>query len=288
MKDIQKEIIPIGKEDLFIVLDHPNADFDYAIHYHDEYEINLVMKTSGKRFVGDSIEDFRDTDLVMTGPNLPHAWRGDTVKGNHVITIQFSERLLHMPIMEKRLFAPIRRLLEESRKGLCFSGNATQDLMDKIINITHMQGFGTVLEFFSLLNDLANADRHALVSNRYDTHDTVMTSKSRRIAKVCEYMESHYSEDISLADVAAITGMSPSAFSHFFKSKTNTRFIDYLNELRIAKACRLMTDTTQTIAEICYGCGFNNMSNFLRLFKRKKQQTPTEYRDNIKRMLIKY
>lgn len=288
MKEIQKEIIPIGKEDLFIVLDHPNADFDYAIHYHDEYEINLVMGTSGKRFVGDSIESFYDIDLAMIGPRLPHAWRGDTIEGNHVITIQFSDSLLTMPIMERRLFSQIRGLLIEAQKGLSFSKSATQKLKEKILNITRMQGFQTVLEFFSLLNDLAIADRYVLVSNRYDTRDTVMTTKSRRIAKVCEYMEQHYSDDISLSDVAALTDMSPSAFSHFFKSKTNTRFIDYLNELRIAKACNLLTQSSQTISEICYGCGFNNMSNFLRLFKKKKGQTPTEYRDDISRMLIKY
>lgn len=288
MKDLQKEIIPISKEDLFIVLDHPNADFNYPIHYHDEYEINLVMNCAGKRFVGDSIDDFHDIDLAMIGPCLAHAWRGDQVQGNHVITIQFSDELLDLPIMSKRLFAPIRSLLVESRRGLCFPRATAERVGEKIVNITHMHGFQTVLEFFSLLNELSNADSYTLVSNRYDTHDTVMTSKSRRIAKVCEYMETNFANNMPLTDVARLVGMSDSAFSHFFKSKTNTRFIDYLNELRIAKACQLLTDTSHTVSEICYECGFNNMSNFLRLFKKKKGQTPVEYREYIRRMLIKY
>lgn len=288
MKDFQKEIIPISDEDLFIILDHPNADFDYPIHYHDEYEINLVMNTSGRRFVGDSIESFQDIDLAMIGPCLAHAWRGNKVEGNHVITIQFSEGMLELPIMRKRLFAPIKSLLEESKKGLCFSKATVERLKGKIINITRMHGFQTVLEFFSLLNEMSNADRYSLVSNRYDTLDTVMTTKSRRIAKVCEYIEKNYNNDISLSDVAGLVNMSDSAFSHFFKSKTNTRFIDYLNELRIAKACQLLTDTNETVSEICYSCGFNNMSNFLRLFKKKKGQTPVEYREYIKKLLIKY
>ena len=95
MKDIQKEITPISSDDLFIVLNHPNAKFDYPVHYHSDYEINLVMNTYGERIVGDSVEKFDNLDLVMTGPNLPHAWKGEIVEGNHVVTIQFSDNLLN-------------------------------------------------------------------------------------------------------------------------------------------------------------------------------------------------
>lgn len=288
MKDVIKEITPIAPEDLFIVLDHPDADFDYPVHYHPEYEINLVMNTYGKRIVGDSIEPFEDLDLVMTGPNLAHAWRGEVVKGNHVITIQFSDELLSMPIMSKRLFSNIKKLLVDSQRGICFSKKVQQNVKDKIINITRIQGFQTVLEFLSLLYELSISDRYALVSSRYDMQETILTSKSRRIEKVCNYMKNHFTEDITLADVAQLVGMSDSAFSHFFKGKTNSTFIDYLNNLRITYACQLLVDTSQTVAEICYHCGFNNMSNFIRMFKRKKAMTPNEYRTFISQMLIKY
>ena len=115
MKEIQKEIIPIADDDLFIVLDHPNADFDYAVHYHPEYEINLVVDSYGKRIIGDSEEEFSSLDLIMVGPNLPHAWKGEVVEGNHVVTIQFSEKLLNFPILEKRLFSSIRTLSDGYR-----------------------------------------------------------------------------------------------------------------------------------------------------------------------------
>lgn len=91
LKDFQKELIPIADEDLFVVLNHPNANFDYPVHYHPEYEINLVMYTHGERVIGDSVCPFGEMDLVMTGPNVLHAWRGEIVEGNHVITIQFTE-----------------------------------------------------------------------------------------------------------------------------------------------------------------------------------------------------
>ena len=118
---MQQEIVPIDKEDLFIILNHPNAQFDYPVHYHPEYEINLVMNCTGTRVVGDSEEAFGPTDLVMTGPSLPHAWKSED-KTNHVITIQFSKELVHYPILEKRIFAPIKQLLQDSEHGLSFEG----------------------------------------------------------------------------------------------------------------------------------------------------------------------
>ena len=266
MKDIQKEITPIAAEDLFIVLNHPNAKFDYPVHYHSDYEINLVMDTYGTRTVGDSEEEFNTLDLIMIGPNIPHAWKGEVVEGNHVVTIQFSDKLLNFPILGKRLFSSIKQLLIESQHGISFSEQIQLLMKDKILKLTKMQGFHTVLEFFSILYELSIADRRILVSNQYDTKDTVRTSKSRRIAKVCEYIDKNIEEPIRLGDVAQLVSMSESAFSHFFKKKTNCTFIDYVTNLRIARACQLLSETTYTVAEICYTCGFNNLSNFIRIF----------------------
>lgn len=288
MKDIQKEITPIAAEDLFIVLNHPNAKFDYPVHYHSDYEINLVMDTYGTRTVGDSEEEFNTLDLIMIGPNIPHAWKGEVVEGNHVVTIQFSDKLLNFPILGKRLFSSIKQLLIESQHGISFSEQIQLLMKDKTLKLTKMQGFHTVLEFFSILYELSIADRRILVSNQYDTKDTVRTSKSRRIAKVCEYIDKNIEEPIRLGDVAQLVSMSESAFSHFFKKKTNCTFIDYVTNLRIARACQLLSETTYTVAEICYTCGFNNLSNFIRIFKKKKGSTPQEYRMFLQQMLIKY
>lgn len=288
MKDIQKEITPIAIDDLFIVLNHPNAKFDYPIHFHSDYEINLVMNTYGTRIVGDSVDSFDSTDLVMLGPNLPHAWKGEIVEGNHVITIQFSDKLLNFPILEKRLFSSIKQLLLNSQRGISFYKETQEKMKEKIIQLTCMQGFYTVLEFFSILYELSVSPQKTLVSNLYDTKDTIRTSKSRRIAKVCEYLEQNFVDPIRLGDAAHLVNMSESAFSHFFKKKTNYTFIDYITNLRIAKACQLLSDTTYTVAEICFTCGFNNLSNFIRIFKKKKGSTPNEYRIYLQQMLIKY
>jgi len=288
MKDFQKEITPLASDDLFIVLNHPSAKFDYPVHHHSDFEINLVMDTSGKRVVGDSIEEFSSLDLVMIGPNIPHAWFSESEENNHVVTIQFSDKLLNFPILEKRLFSNIKNLLIESQRGLAFSEKTQVEIKEKILKLTKMQGFQTVLEFLSILNELSVSDRRVLVSNQYDSQLVVRTSKSRRITLVCDYIERNYAKTINLSDVASLVNMSESAFSHFFKKRTNTSYKDYLTNVRISHACQLLTKTTNSVAEICFACGFNNLSNFIRIFKKKKNNTPSDYRLFMEQMLIKY
>lgn len=287
MNEIQQEIVPITQDDLFVIMNHPNAKFDYPIHCHPEYEINLVMNTSGTRVVGDYEEAFDGLDIVMTGPYVPHVWKSDLVT-NHVITIQFSSDLLSFQMISKRLFMPIRQLLVDSTQGLHFYGTDAERIKDEILELTRMQGFQTATKFLNILNLLAAASRRKLVSNMYESENLVNSSKSRRISKACKYIEENISQKISLAEVAALVNMSESAFSHFFKKKTGISFITYVNNLRVAKACDLLASTSLSASEICYDCGFNNKSNFIRIFTKRKNMTPIEYRNHITQLLIKY
>ena len=287
MNDIQQEIVPITSDDLFIILNHPDAKFDYPIHCHPEYEINVVMKTEGTRVVGDSEESFADLDIVMTGPYVPHVWKSDLVT-NHVITIQFSKELLNFQMINKRLFMPIRQMLVDSMQGLQFYGEEAARIKDEIIELTKMQGFGTATKFLEILNSLAHASRRKLVTNMYESEILISQSKSRRISKVCRYIEEHISQKFTLSDAAKLVNMSDSAFSHFFKKKTGISFITYVNNLRVAKACDLLASTSLSASEICYDCGFNNKSNFIRIFTKRKNMTPIEYRNYISQLLIKY
>lgn len=287
MNEIQQEIVPITQDDLFVIKNHPNAKFDYPIHCHPEYEINLVMNTSGTRVVGDDEEAFDELDLVMTGPFVPHVWKSELVT-NHVITIQFSSDLLSFQMINKRLFMPIRQLLIDSMQGLHFYGPEAERIRNEIVEITRMQGFQTATKFLNILNLLAYSPRRKLVSNMYESENLVNSSKSRRITKACKYIEENISHKISLSDVAMLVNMSDSAFSHFFKKKTGISFITYVNNLRVAKACDLLASTSLSASEICYDCGFNNKSNFIRIFTKRKNMTPIEYRNHISQILIKY
>ena len=287
MAEIQQERCPITTEDLFIILDHINAKFEYPIHCHPEYEINVVMNIDGKRVVGDSEETFSKLDFVMVGPYIPHVWKSDEEE-NRVVTIQFSSEFLNFPIMNKRLFTPIKKLLIVSRQGLQFYGPDAERIKDEIMELTRIQGFQTATMFLNILNSLAQAPRRKLVSNMYESENLIHESKSRRISKVCRHIEENISHKITLSDAAKMVNMSDSAFSHFFKKQTGISFITYINNLRVAKACDLLANTNLSASEICYDCGFNNKSNFIRLFSKRKNMTPIEYRNHISQMLIKY
>ena len=287
MAEIQQEICPITEDDLFIILDHTNARFEYPIHCHPEYEINVVLGTSGTRVVGDFEESFDGMDLVMVGPYVPHVWKAGN-ENNHVTTIQFSADLINFQIMHKRLFMPIRQLLADSVQGLHFYGPEAERIKDEIVELTRIQGFQAATKFLNILNLLAYAPRRKLVSSIHESESLVNSSKSRRISKACRFIEENILHKISLAEVAALVNMSESAFSHFFKKKTGISFITYVNNLRVAKACDLLASTSLSASEICYDCGFNNKSNFIRIFTKRKNMTPIEYRNYITQLLIKY
>ena len=287
MTEIQQEICPINGEDLFIILDRPNVKFEYPIHCHPEYEINVVINSNGTRVVGDSEESFSGLDFVMLGPYVSHVWKSEQ-ENNHEITIQFSGDLLNFHIMNKRLFMPIKQLLMDSMQRLHFYGEEAERIKDEIMDLTKMQGFQTATKFLNILNSLAHAPRRKLVSNMYESEILIHKSRSRRISKVCRYIEENISHKISLSDAAGLVNMSDSAFSHFFKRQTSISFITYVNNLRVAKACELLANTSLSASEICYDCGFNNKSNFIRIFTKRKNMTPIEYRNHISQLLIKY
>lgn len=289
MSAIVREITPLKDDDLFILLNNREAKFDYAMHFHSDYELNLVCHTSGRRMVGDSMETFTENDLIMIGSNLPHVWKAPTSKETHVITIQFHDKIFNSFLMGKRLFSPIRDMLARSQRGLDFSDETKSRVKNKILALSQSAGFNTVLDFFSILYELATSQgQRTLASSTYDISSVIKESKSRRIAKVCSYIEEHYEQEIKLSNLAEIIGMSESAFSHFFKKRTNRNFISYLNDVRIGHATRMLFETTNSIAEIAYLCGFNNISNFNRLFKRSKGQNPSEYRASIQKVLTKF
>lgn len=290
MDRLQREITPIGEEDLFIVMNYHNAKFDYACHFHSEFEINLVINGLGQRIVGDSIEDFKGTDLAIIGPNIPHRW---TKTGNGmttpVVTIQFPKETLDYRILNKKVFHPIRQLCNNAFRGIVFSGSTRTALEKKIKELPGKHGIESALGFFDILHTMATAPefRFLLDDNR-EANTAIRESRSRRINYAISYIQDHFAENVTLAHIADNIGMSESAFSHFFKKRTNRNFIDYLNDIRIGHASKLLYETTQTISEICYASGFNNISNFNRIFKRKKGHTPSEYRHNIQSVMSRY
>jgi AraC-like DNA-binding protein/quercetin dioxygenase-like cupin family protein len=277
---IIREITPLSEDDFFIVLNHFNAKFDFPVHYHPEYELNLVLHSKGKRIIGDSIEVYGHPDLVLIGPNTPHAWTGNE-PNVQVVTIQFLPDFISEKAFSRKLTLPIKELLDRSKMGVVFSPETTNKFLDRVMMLTETRRFESLLQFLSILNDLATSPGQRSLSSlsyvgQFDT------SKSRRIKIVNQYLYDNLINQIKINDVAALVNMTPSAFSHFFKKRTQRSFSDYLSDLRIGNAARLLIESEKTVSEICFESGFNNISNFNRAFKEKKGCTPTEFRSQQK------
>ena len=283
---VYREITPLGSEDVFVLIDSVDNDFDYPIHYHPEYELTLVMGSSGRRIVGDSTEKYQDSDLVLIGPFLHHKWDGDGApkeKGAHcrVITLQFEANLFDSKIFRKKPFFEIRKMLESSSRGMRFSGRAFETAREKMIQLTQLSGMASILKFLDLMNGLAESrEKACLASEGYSKQP--VDGKSERIKVAYQYILDHFTrQDLKVGDVAERLNMSDSAFSHFFKKSANKSFKQFLIDHRIGHACKLLIETDLSISEIGYQC-FNNLTNFNRLFKKNRQCTPFEYRKSYR------
>jgi len=287
MKNIIREITPLTKEDFFVVLYHPNAKFDFPTHYHPEYEINYVENAKGKRIVGESVNDYDGVDMVITGPNIYHSWQSETGEAGLVVTIQFHKELLPASFQNKNLFLPIKEMLERSYRGIVFSKETIAVLAPRIKMLMNENGFNSFLEFMSILHDMAISDNQKVLCSQTFSPELDMF-KSRRIKLVCDYINKNYQDKIMIEVLANLIGMTNSSFCHFFKKRTHKSFVDYLNEVRIGHASVQMIETTKTISEVCYNCGFNNISNFNRIFRAKKGLTPSEFRKFNQQQIMKY
>ena len=281
MKDIQQEITPVESDDLFVVLDHKDAKFDYPIHCHAEYEINLVLLSDGKHIIGTREEPFSEIDMVIIAPFVPHVWKARE-EGNRVITVQFSGKMLDFPMLRLRQFRSIETFLKRAVPAAKFHLSEDDPLVSEVLALAQAKDFDATVAFLRLLNSMAEREFTILG----DVDSGMRQSRSRRVAKVMEYSQEHLGETIRLSDVSSLVDMSDSAFSHFFKKHTNLSYITYLNGLRISRACRELESTAMSVSEICWDCGFNNKSNFNRLFLQAKGMTPSAYRKYISRILV--
>lgn len=281
-KSILRESVPISGNDFFIVLNHTNAKFDFPLHFHPELELNLVLNSSGKRIIGDSVMGYGDADLVLVGPNTPHVWTGsDANTDAHVITIQFHQDFLPENWLNRKLASPIKDLIERSKRGIVFSKETVEMLKPKLLQLSDSQDFDSLLNFLSILYDLATAKNTKLLASHLYV-DYYSFPKSRRIEKVNNYIKENLVQKITLKEVSDLVNMSESAFSHFFKKSTKSSFSDYITDLRLGYAARLLLETERSVNEICFDCGFNNISNFNRTFKRKMGFTPSAFRAQSK------
>lgn len=283
MDKIITEITPLEEKDCFYLVDRNKEVFNYPLHKHVELELTFEENCEGtRRIVGDNIEELGKFDLALIGSNLEHTWEQNVGESRQMreVTIQFSPELFGDSLLSKEQMASIHQLLERSRNGVAFGINAIMRIYSKINEVAQAKpGFYRFIKLLEILYELSlDQDYHILASNSF-AH-TKQTPDSRRVRKVEEYIDQHFKEEIRLQTVSDLAGMTPTAFSRFFKIRTGKTLSDYIIDIRLGYAARLLVDTTTSVVEICYESGFNNVSNFNRIFKKRKGCSPTTFRDN--------
>jgi len=286
---VMTEITPLSKEDCFYLVDRYKSEFDYPLHRHEEIELNFVENCEGaRRIVGDSVEVLGKYDLVMVGSGLEHVWEQYSCKSAKIreITIQFTPAIFGDTFLAKNQLKSINELFEKSSSGVAFSLGCIVRIYKLLDEITHSQpDFYRVLKLMEILYILSKDEDYRLLSSTAFAKSGA-TSESRRIHKVEEYIRANYRRELRLEELAQLVCMTPSAFSRFFKLRTGRTVSDYIIDVRLGHASRMLAETMASVLEICFECGFNNVSNFNRIFKRKKGCSPSTFREYYRKNKI--
>jgi AraC-like DNA-binding protein len=269
------------------VLDLQDKYFDPNWHFHPHYQIFTVIEGAGTRFIGDNIQTFEQGDTVMIGPNLPHLWRSDKVyfdpeylHKSHGIVVYFSENFLGSEFLEKSEMQNIKRLFDNSKRGMVIHQQTREITIAFLQRIALQKGFDRILTLLELLHLLSNSTEwDPICSSGYV--NSYKISETERMQKVHEFVLKNFKEEISLAEVAEIVNMSISAFCRYFKKRANKTFLDFVNEIRIGNACKLLNEDKYSIAEIAFESGFNSISNFNSQFRKMMGCSPREYMKTI-------
>ena len=256
-------------------------------HRHPEYELTLIAESHGKRVIGDHMATFEAGDLLLIGPNLPHYMRndeayyqGDPDRRCRAIVVHFAPDFLGAGFFERPELAGLRRLLQRAARGLHIYGNTRDTVAAQMEQLLRQTGYPRLMNLLDILYQLAGSQEVTpLASLGYTS--AVPAGDAPRIDRVFTYLFQHYTEDISLTQVAEVAHMSPSAFCKFFKKRTGKTFSRALNEIRIGHACRLFIEEGLPVAQVCYRSGYNHPSYFNRQFKAITGLAPLQYRQRF-------
>jgi AraC-like DNA-binding protein len=261
--------------------------FPKPLAFHPEIEILYIVNGSGTRFIGDSVDRFGNGDLVMIGQNVPHLWYSDEIyrNGNNnlnteVIYILFKSEIFGDQFWNLPESKSILKLIQLSQRGIKVTGKARNEVSLLMRAITSSSGFNRITLLLSILEILTSQKDFELLSSPI-VQNTINEGDSERLNRVYKYLINNFQQQITLEQVASIASLSNSSFCRYFKRRTNKTFIQLLNEIRISHACRLLTEEDLPVERICFICGYENVSYFIRQFKGIIGLTPLSYKKNM-------
>lgn len=263
-------------------LDAPH--FDPNWHFHPHYQLFTVLSGAGTRLIGDSIQTFEEGDTVFLGPDVPHLWRSEAAyfeknssRLTEGIVLYFQEDFLGKEFLQKPEMYGISQLLLAANQGIAYTGETRQMILSALKNLLVQDDFTRTIKTLTLLNDMAHSSDGIPITS-YGYVNTHKVSETERMQKVHSYVLQHFQQEVRLGEAAALAGMSEAAFCRYFRARANKTFTDFVNEIRIGHACKLLLEGALNIAQISYESGFETLSNFNRNFKKIARQTPRQYR----------
>ena len=289
-REIIKPSVPESK--VLVVEEFQVPFFDPTFHVHPEYQLMLVTEGQGTRFIGDSISLFYDGDLVLTGPNLPHVWRNkasylDETGHKPVggIAVYFHDHFLGKPLQEKEEFENIRFLLQKSMRGIEIGGRTNLEVRSIMEEMVGVSGPRKIIRLLEILDILAQS-KECRPLNHTPVAYVSTPAEQDRLNDVYNFVRKYYDTKIMIEHMARLSHMTPSSFSRFFKMRMNKTFTDFVKEVRIEAACKLLRKETIPIRSIAYDCGFETLSNFNRQFKMMLGMPPLLYRKEFFRSCV--
>jgi len=254
--------------------------FGCTWHFHPEYELTLTLRSQGHRIVGDHYATLEAGDLVLVGPNLPHIWQNDGELGVQASVIQFRHNFLGKEFFERPELVLVRRLLARSRSGLQVTGLTRRRVADRMQELGKNTGYDRLLDILWILGELARSrELRPLASAGF--HGETDHGDEERMTRIWSFISQRLGGPIYLRDVARVSCLSETAFERYFRTRTGHSFVDFLNEMRIGRACRLLVETDKSITEIAFASGFGNLANFNRQFLRRRQMPPRQFRARL-------
>ena len=269
----------------FIIKEFHDPMFDPNWHFHPEYQLFCVLEGSGTRFIGDSISHFVAGDMVFLGPNIPHLWRSDDYLTHpnepkaHGLVIYFEEDFLGKEFFEKQEMVLLKQLFERAGRGVEITGATHVNVLTKMQSLLQKEGFESILGLLEILHTIACSEEYRLIAS-LGFENTYKQTETERMRIVHEYVMGHFRQEISLEKVAALASMSPSAFCRYFKARSNKTFSDFVSEIRIGHACRLLIEGNLSVTQVAYECGYRTISNFNRQFKEIVKESPLKYQQH--------
>lgn len=275
---------PIPETHAFVVKALKEPVFDPNWHFHSEYQLFIVLKGSGTRFIGDNIKPFKRGDITFTGPNLPHLWRSDNDglsnedhSWSEGIVVYFHDNFVSENLLQKEEAIKLRHLFKKGLRGIEVTGKTAKIIRKMLLNLLKMKGFDSVIELLKILNCLTKSDEVELLASPGYTN-TLKEGDTERMNNAYTYIMKNFKNKITISELASLTNMAPTSFSRYFKIHANKTFSEFVSEIRIGHACKLLIEKKMDISQTCYNSGFQTLSNFNRQFKAITCRTPLAYK----------